>query len=37
MADIPVISDHVLHGMPAFVRHEIGRKALVRANRAAGS
>lgn len=36
MADIPVISNHVLHGMPAFVRHEIGRRALVRANRAAG-
>ena len=36
MADIPVISNHILHGMPAFVRHEIGRKALLRANRAAG-
>ena len=36
MADIPVISNHVLHGMPAFVRHEMGRKALLQANRAAG-
>jgi AraC-like DNA-binding protein len=36
MVDIPVISNRVLHGMPAFVRHEIGRRALVRANRAAG-
>lgn len=36
MADIPVISNHILHGMPAFVRHEIGDRALLRANRAAG-
>lgn len=36
MADIPVISNHVLHGMPAFVRQELGRKALLQANRAAG-
>jgi AraC-like DNA-binding protein len=36
MAQIPVISGHVLHGLPAFVRHEIGEQALLRANRAAG-
>jgi hypothetical protein len=36
MADMPVISNHVLHGMPPFVRHEIGQKALLHANRAAG-
>jgi hypothetical protein len=36
VVDIPVISNHVLHGMPAFVRHEIGQKALLEANRAAG-
>jgi AraC-like DNA-binding protein len=36
MAQIPVISNHVLHGLPAFVRHEIGERALLRANRAAG-
>jgi AraC-like DNA-binding protein len=36
MAHIPVISNHVLHGMPAFVRHEIGQRALLQANRAAG-
>ena len=36
MADIPVISSHVLHGMPAFIRREIGEKALLQANRAVG-
>lgn len=36
MADIPVISSHVLHGMPAFVRRELGGKALLQANRAVG-
>ncbi len=36
MADIPVISSHVLHGMPAFVRREMGAKALLQANRAVG-
>ena len=36
MAQIPVISSHVLHGLPAFVRHEIGERALLRANIAAG-
>jgi hypothetical protein len=35
MADMPVISNHVLHGMPAFVRHEIGQKASSRSNPAA--
>jgi len=36
MAEIPVISSHILHGLPAFVRQEIGERALLRANRAAG-
>lgn len=36
MTDIPVISSHVLHGMSAFIRHEIGEKALLRANRTVG-
>ena len=36
MAEIPVISSHILHGLPAFVRQEIGEKALLQANRAAG-
>lgn len=36
MTEIPVISSHVLHGMPAFVRQEVGEKALAQANRAAG-
>lgn len=36
MAEIPVISNHVLHGMPAFIRREIGEKALLQANRAIG-
>jgi AraC-like DNA-binding protein len=36
MAQIPVISSHVLHGLPALVRHQIGERALLRANRAAG-
>lgn len=36
MATVPVISSHVLQGLPAFVRDEIGESALRRANRAAG-
>ena len=36
MAEIPVISSHVLHGMPAFIRREMGEKALLQANRAVG-
>jgi AraC-like DNA-binding protein len=36
MADVPVISNYVLHGMPAFIRREIGQKALLLANRAIG-
>lgn len=36
MAAVPVISSHVLEGLPAFVRNEIGERALKRANRAAG-
>jgi AraC-like DNA-binding protein len=36
MPEIPVISSHILHGLPAFVRREIGEKALLRANRATG-
>lgn len=36
MAAIPVISSHVLCGLPAFVRDEFGEKTLIRANRAAG-
>jgi AraC-like DNA-binding protein len=36
MADVPVISNLILHGLPAFVRQEIGEKALLMANRAAG-
>ncbi len=36
MAEIPVISSHILHGLPAFLRHEIGGRALLQANRAAG-
>jgi AraC-like DNA-binding protein len=36
MATVPVISSHVLRGLPAFVRAEIGGAALERANRAAG-
>jgi AraC-like DNA-binding protein len=36
MAEIPVISNHVLHGLPAFVRQEIGERALAQANRAVG-
>jgi AraC-like DNA-binding protein len=31
-----VISSHVLQGLPAFIRTEIGERALQRANRAAG-
>ncbi|MDU0342540.1 helix-turn-helix transcriptional regulator [Bosea rubneri] len=36
MAEIPVISSHILHGLPAFVRQELGERALLQANRAAG-
>lgn len=36
MVEIPVISSHILHGMPDFVRQEIGERALLQANRAAG-
>lgn len=36
MAEVPVISSHILHGLPAFLRHEIGERALLQANRAAG-
>lgn len=36
MAEIPVISSHILHGLPAFVRQEVGERALQQANRAAG-
>lgn len=36
MAQIPVISSHILHGLPDFLRHEIGERALLRANCAAG-
>jgi AraC-like DNA-binding protein len=36
MAEIPVISNQILHGVPAFVRRELGEKALAQANRAAG-
>lgn len=36
MADIPVISSHILHGLPAFIRREMGEKALLQANRAIG-
>lgn len=36
MAEVPVISSHILHGLPAFVRQEIGERALLQANRAAG-
>ncbi|MGO4175910.1 helix-turn-helix domain-containing protein [Bosea sp. TAF32] len=36
MSEIPVISSHILYGLPAFLRHELGEKALLRANRAAG-
>ncbi|KRE12303.1 hypothetical protein ASE66_17235 [Bosea sp. Root483D1] len=36
MAEIPVISSHILHGLPAFMRQEVGERALLRANRAAG-
>lgn len=36
MATVPVISAHVLQGLPAFVRAELGETALQRANRAAG-
>lgn len=33
---VPVISSRVLQGLPAFIRNEIGERALQRANRAAG-
>ncbi|MGQ3214533.1 MAG: AraC family transcriptional regulator ligand-binding domain-containing protein [Shinella sp.] len=36
MAEIPVISNRILHGMPAFIRREIGQRALLQANRAIG-
>lgn len=36
MAKVPVISSHILHGLPAFLRQELGERALLRANRAAG-
>ncbi len=36
MATVPVISSHVLRGLPGFVRSEMGEQALRRANRAAG-
>lgn len=36
IAAVPVISSYVLQGLPAFVRDEIGEKALQCANRAAG-
>lgn len=36
MADIPVISSHILRGLPAFVRREIGPQALHQAYRAIG-
>jgi AraC-like DNA-binding protein len=36
MAEIPVISNHILHGLPAFLRHELGKRALLQANHAAG-
>ncbi|MDI7862660.1 AraC family transcriptional regulator [Rhizobiaceae bacterium n13] len=36
MAEIPVISNRILHGMPAFLRREIGQRALLQANRAIG-
>jgi AraC-like DNA-binding protein len=36
MAGIPVISSHVLHGLPAFIRREMGEKALRQAVRAVG-
>ena len=36
MAAVPVISSHVLQGLPSFIRNEIGERALLRANRAAG-
>ncbi|RDL46274.1 hypothetical protein BLJAPNOD_06468 [Ensifer sp. M14] len=34
MAEIPVISNRILSGMPAFIRREMGQKALLQANRA---
>jgi AraC-like DNA-binding protein len=36
MAIVPVISSHVLKGLPEFARSAIGERALQRANRAAG-
>jgi AraC-like DNA-binding protein len=36
MVAVPVISSHVLQGLPTFIRGEIGEKALRRANHAAG-
>lgn len=36
MVAVPVISSHVLNGLPAFIRHEAGEGPLRHANRAAG-
>jgi AraC-like DNA-binding protein len=36
VAEVPVISNHILRGMPAFLRREIGERALRQANCAAG-
>lgn len=36
MTEIPVISSRILHGVPFFVRQELGERALRQANRAAG-
>ncbi len=36
MAEVPVISSHVLHGLPAFIRNQMGEKALRQAVRAVG-
>jgi AraC-like DNA-binding protein len=36
MTKVSVISSHILHGMPDFVRREVGEKALRQASRAAG-
>ena len=36
MTEIPVISSRILHGVPYFVRQELGERALRQANRAAG-
>lgn len=36
MVAVPVISSRVLHGIPAFIRSEVGERALQRVNRATG-